>query len=177
MTSNTLARTRRIMAQVSRGVPKKGLTTRATGVSAAPPAALPISTQIVLGSVQQQGVQPTSWSLSQISGAGFRVGVPEPQPQKAPESQKLRIFPHQFVGIVTPEPAFDNTIICPEARLEEFEGEEAPEGLQLIKRPYQPNVLQRKRKHGFLARVKTKNGRKILERRRRKGRWRISISG
>ncbi|PVU93229.1 hypothetical protein BB561_003397 [Smittium simulii] len=35
---------------------------------------------------------------------------------------------------------------------------------------YQPNQLQRKRKHGFMARLKTKAGRKILKRRRMKGR-------
>lgn len=35
---------------------------------------------------------------------------------------------------------------------------------------YQPNNLQRKRKHGYLARLRTRSGRKILERRREKGR-------
>lgn len=35
---------------------------------------------------------------------------------------------------------------------------------------YQPNNLQRKRKHGFLARMRTRAGRKILERRKKKGR-------
>ncbi|KAJ7373793.1 hypothetical protein OS493_009115 [Desmophyllum pertusum] len=35
---------------------------------------------------------------------------------------------------------------------------------------YQPNNLQRKRKHGYLARLRTPAGRKILKRRREKGR-------
>ena len=35
---------------------------------------------------------------------------------------------------------------------------------------YQPNNLQRKRKHGYLKRMRTHAGRKILERRRMKGR-------
>ncbi|SCU86036.1 LANO_0C06502g1_1 [Lachancea nothofagi CBS 11611] len=36
---------------------------------------------------------------------------------------------------------------------------------------YQPSTLKRKRRVGFLARAKSKQGYKILKRRREKGRW------
>ena len=37
-------------------------------------------------------------------------------------------------------------------------------------RPYQPKKKQRSKVHGFRARMKTANGRKVLRRRRQKGR-------
>ncbi|MCK4904684.1 50S ribosomal protein L34 [bacterium] len=43
------------------------------------------------------------------------------------------------------------------------------------KRTYQPSKRKRNRTHGFLKRLKSKDGRKILTRRRKKGRKRISI--
>ncbi|MDP2314509.1 MAG: 50S ribosomal protein L34 [Pseudomonadota bacterium] len=46
----------------------------------------------------------------------------------------------------------------------------------MSKRTFQPHNIRRKRTHGFRARMATAGGRAVIQRRRTKGRKRISVT-
>lgn len=97
------------------------------------------------------------------------------EPAAAPAAREEEVLAAWGLGPVATETSEADGLQAPAVGEVEEEEEGVSKEKMAIKRTYQPSTLKRKRKHGFLYRAKTRLGKKIMQRRREKGRWRIGI--
>ena len=87
-----------------------------------------------------------------------------------PSRQIVNFFPPSAQSVASPLTSLSASVTT---ILDDIMASLLGPSILLIKRTFQPSILRKKRKHGFLKRHKSVGGRRVLKRRKHKGRARL----
>lgn len=124
----------------------------------------------------------TALSLTQLQQNNVIIlpqitDIPEIIGTKGCKISSTRFFVHRSHTLYTLYNSYTNTLhrFCNTEPTEEH-GEQPQDGTMMCKtkRTFQPSLLIRKRRHGFLSRLAGRGGRRVVARRKARGRWKIT---
>ncbi len=122
----------------------------------------------------RRGASTTSNGLKIFGGGSVSLSSPSTLVSKHQKCSGLSTLVEsgccssRFLGTVWPKTTSSFSIVPSFGWLTDL-----GEAVWNIKRTYQPSVVRRKRKHGLIARLTDRHGRKVLQRRLRKKRSRV----